>query len=64
MKKDYYKCESCGKSFSQTTNLKRHITSVHEDPKDYKCKSCDKSFSQEHRLKKHIEKVHEGYKDY
>ena len=35
-----FKCESCGKSFSQTGDLKRHINTIHEGHKDYKCESC------------------------
>ena len=36
-----YKCESCGKSFSETGSLKNHIHTVHEGHKDYKCECCD-----------------------
>ena len=38
-----FKCHSCGKSFSQAGNLKRHKHTVHESLKDYKCESCGKS---------------------
>ena len=39
----HYKCESCGKSFSEAVSLKKHITkTVHEGHKDYKCESCGK----------------------
>ena len=41
-----YKCESCGKSFSQTSALKNHIYTIHEGHKDNKCESCGKSFSE------------------
>ena len=58
-----HKCESCGKSFSQKMNLKRHIHTVHEGHKDYKCESCGKSFSGAQYLKKHIHTIHEGNKD-
>ena len=59
-----YKCESCGKSFSQKRYLQKHIYTVHEDNKHYNCKSCDKSFTYPYNLKKHIQTVHEGHKDY
>ena len=49
-----YKCESCGKSFSQAGGLKRHIHEVHEGHKDYNCESCGKIFSWSESLKKHI----------
>ena len=59
-----FKCHSCGKSFSQAGNLKRHKHTVHESLKDYKCESCGKSFSQEMNLKRHVYTVHEGHKDH
>ena len=51
------KCGSCGKSFSHAHNLKNHIHSVHQVPKNYKCEACGKSFSQN-------ERIHEGCKDF
>ena len=30
------KCESCGKSFSQAGDLKKHIHTIHEGHKNYK----------------------------
>ena len=53
-----YKCKSCGKSFSQADDLRKHIPMVHEDHKDHKCKSCGKLFSQTGDLKKHINTIH------
>ena len=60
----HYKCDSCGKSFSNTEILKRHIHTIHESHKDYKCESCHKSFSRAYNLKIHFHTVHEGQKDY
>ena len=34
-----HKCKSCGKSFSQAENLKKHIYTIHEGRKDYKYES-------------------------
>ena len=53
-----HKCESCGKSFSQAGNLKRHSLIVHEGRKDHKCEFCSKSFPQAQNLKMHIQTVH------
>ena len=58
------KCEICGKSFSRTEHLKKHIHAVHEGHKDYKCESCGKSFSDAQYLKKHMHTIHEGHKNY
>ena len=55
-----HKCESCGKSFSQEGDLKKHIHTVHERHKDYKCDSCGKSFTTANYLKKHIHTIHES----
>ena len=53
-----YKCDSCGKLFTQTGNLKTHIKAIHRGEKDFKCDSCGKSFSQAGNLRTHIKKVH------
>ena len=58
------KCDYCDKSFSQESDLRKHIHTFHEGQKEYKCESCSKSFSQARNLKKHIHTVHEGHKDY
>ena len=52
------RCESCGKSFSEGSKLKKHIHTVHEGHNDYKCESCSKSFTQEVSLKRHINTIH------
>ena len=62
--KIYFKCESCGKSFSIARSLRNHIYTVHEDHKDYKCDSCSNSFSSVGYLKAHIHTIHKGHKDY
>ena len=59
-----YRCISCGKSFSQSQNLKRHINLVHKGQKECKCETCGKFFALTQHLKRHILTVHEGHKDY
>ena len=54
-----YKCNSCGKLFSESGNLKRHIHTVHKGHKDYKCNSCGKLFTESGNLKRHFQSMHE-----
>ena len=49
-----YKCDECGKSFTQLGNMKKHIYIVHRGHKDYNCNSCGKLFSRAGNLKKHM----------
>ena len=57
-------CESCGKTFTESIGLKKHILAVHEGRKDHKCKTCGKCFAQQSGLRKHIKCVHDGRKDH
>ena len=41
-----YKCEICGKSFSLTGDVRKHIHAMHEEHEDeYRCESCGKSLT-------------------
>ncbi len=55
-----HKCDSCGKTFSLSVNLKKHINSVHNGQKDHKCDLCGKSFSQSVSWKTHTNSVHKS----
>merc|ERR1712080_236072 len=56
--KPYY-CETCGKCFSQKSNVKQHIEDVHVKTKKFSCEVCDKRFSQKVTLTEHM-RVHSG----
>ena len=58
--KSKHECPHCGKSFRQSSTLKQHKQSVHENRKDYKCQECGKQFSQRANLKTHIDSIHEN----
>ena len=59
---EQYNCKYCGKRFSATSWLKRHIASNHEEPR-FQCSFCDKSFTFKHKLEGH-ENEHRGVKPY
>ncbi len=51
-----YKCEYCGKEFSERGNLKQH-TRIHTREKPYKCQTCKMDFRFAHHLKYHVVKM-------
>ena len=54
-----YNCNFCGKSFTQSGNLKNHIKTIHEAQRNFKCDSCGKFFTQSGNLNQHIKIIHE-----
>ncbi|KAJ8958844.1 hypothetical protein NQ318_019608 [Aromia moschata] len=59
-----FKCEECGKCFSQMRNYKYH-RSVHEGTKEFaaKCPECGKVFNDRGYLSSHL-KIHRDKKEY
>nr|CAH7757529.1 unnamed protein product [Callosobruchus chinensis] len=59
-----FKCEDCGKCFSQLRNYKYH-RSVHEGTKEFaaKCQECGKMFNDRGYLSSHM-KIHRDKKEY
>ena len=51
------KCDPCGRKFSSSFHLERHIFSVHEKRR-HNCTECAKSFTQIYPLKAHMIKEH------
>ena len=57
-------CDSCGKTFTKSIGLRKHILRVHEGRKKYKCKNCGKCFFRRSGLRKHKKCVYDGRKDH
>ena len=56
-----YKCDQCGRAFSQSGTLKTHIRCVHEGQKDHHCHLCGRQFGILGALKRHLDS-HQGIK--
>ena len=55
-----YKCEVCGKGFTETQRLQDHMN-IHTGEKPYKCKYCANCFASRGNQRMH-ERGHEGYR--
>ncbi len=51
-------CNECGKEFTRSDNLRRHVKRVHTREKLFACETCDKSFATADVLKRH-KRVHQ-----
>ena len=51
-----YKCNSCERSFSISSNLQRHVRNIHNKEKPYRCPLCDRCFGQQTNLDRHLRK--------
>uniref|UniRef100_A0A0X3P7N2 Zinc finger and BTB domain-containing protein 17 n=1 Tax=Schistocephalus solidus TaxID=70667 RepID=A0A0X3P7N2_SCHSO len=52
------KCEFCGKDFTRSGRLKRHIDCVHKTLRPYACEICGRSFAEMGHLRRHINCLH------
>ena len=57
-------CSKCGKIFSSSGVLNRHILTVHEKVRHFKCELCESSFYDKKAFRVHKESVHEGKKPF
>ncbi|XP_049623673.1 zinc finger X-chromosomal protein-like [Suncus etruscus] len=56
-----YQCLHCDHKSSNSSDLKRHVISVHTKDYPHKCDMCDKGFHRPSELKKHVD-AHKGKK--
>ena len=52
-----FTCNDCAATFSEKTNLTRHIKSKHKNT-NFKCKKCEFTTTRKDNLKTHIESKH------
>ena len=62
--KKVFRCEICGKIFTNKKGLMQHMDGVHNGNKPFKCDICDKSFSQKRDMNRHVASVHDGKKPF
>ena len=53
-----YKCNLCCSDFTESTDLTRHIATVHLGIKEHACNYCESTFILENNLKVHFNTVH------
>ena len=56
--KSVYVCDQCGKKFTRSHDLKRHIQSLHSGVKEFTCNKCEKFFATRDILRRH-KRIHE-----
>lgn len=64
--KKTYVCEHCGLSFRKSSNMTKHIRTVHLGEKNYRCTEagCGRLFGQKSNLSSHVRAVHQREKPF
>ena len=52
------RCTICDSTFSLKSNLKIHLTTVHENSDEFKCDICRRTFEHECSLHNHVKTTH------
>ncbi|TDG43699.1 hypothetical protein AWZ03_009863 [Drosophila navojoa] len=58
-----YECDYCGKGFVESSNLRRHIASMHTQERPHTCTVCQRTFSRVYLLELH-KRTHTGERPY
>ena len=53
-----YSCQTCQKTFTAESTLKRHIKSVHDNNIKFQCELCEKSIKRADNLTRHNHEAH------
>ena len=53
-----FKCDHCGKEYTENKGLKVHIKRHHDNVRDEQCNQCGKQFFTKEVLKEHVRNIH------
>jgi KRAB domain-containing zinc finger protein len=56
MKESKFCCNDCGRGFTHSNDLKRHVRRIHTGERPFKCIECGKDFTSGNKLRH--EKIH------
>ena len=62
-----FHCVECPKAFASSSNLYRHVRTVHaaeNETQSYTCDDCGATFTQSAALKRHVSTIHHGERKY
>ena len=51
MKESKFCCNDCGRQFTRSNDLKRHVKRIHTGERPFKCMECGKDFASRNKLK-------------
>lgn len=58
---NWYNCVTCGKTYTKSHNLSRHVQYECGKQKSLQCPDCEYKFKRKDHLKRHYRRVHMAY---